>query len=261
MIKTFTFSLLLHGMLLSASLILTGGRGTMLHEKVFLVNLAEDPQRSERNGPHFRRGEEGPEKPVVEDTIEVPVPVEKSLEKENHDLIMEETPPADMEPVRHERSYEETQAVHAVAAESALEEATERRGGAALNEGAEELVAGRTAWEAPMHAVHTSSSGGWQEKHEDKGPGIVSSRIIERIGRAIESKKTYPPLARRRGIEGTVRIGFSINPEGKPWDIELIESSGHRVLDAATLNVVKKAAPYPYTDRRIEVPVSYRLQD
>jgi TonB family protein len=259
--KTLTYSLLLHGMLLSAFLILTGGRATMLHEKTFLVNLAEDVKGQVSRGLNFRKREEGPDKHMGKDRIVVPAPVNKTVQRANHDPISEKLPMVAARPLGPEGSDKGAEKVHAVAAESDVEEAGESRGVPALNEGAEESAAGKTAEGMPTHALHTSLSGARHEGLGDKGAGMVPSRIIELIGSAIESKKTYPPLARRRGLEGTVRIGFSINPEGKPWDIEVIESSGHKVLDAATLTVVKRAAPFPYTDRRIEVPVSYRLRD
>ena len=92
------------------------------------------------------------------------------------------------------------------------------------------------------------------------GDGLPSD-IIAVIERAIERAKTYPLIARKRGIEGTVHVRFLINPRGEPQEIEILKSSGHGILDAATVKVVRKAAPYPRVDRRVEVPVAYRLKD
>lgn len=100
------------------------------------------------------------------------------------------------------------------------------------------------------------------EVTRNRGEGLrFAVGIIERIKEAIEHVKTYPLMARRRGMEGTVYVRFRINPEGLPEDISVVKSSGYRVLDRATLNVVKKAAPYPYIESRIEVPIVYRLED
>ncbi len=112
-----------------------------------------------------------------------------------------------------------------------------------------------------INASHTSLSTGGAGVLEDKGSGLLSPEIIELIGKAIERVKTYPVLARRRGIEGTVYVGFRIGPEGDPMEIEILKSSGHNILDTATLNVVKKAAPYPYIKSRVEVPIIYRLKN
>ena len=83
--------------------------------------------------------------------------------------------------------------------------------------------------------------------------------IIEIIRNSIEKAKIYPILARKRGIEGTVYISFRVNSEGKPNDIKILNSSGSHILDNATLDIVKKAAPFPHIDSFVEVPVVFRL--
>ena len=85
------------------------------------------------------------------------------------------------------------------------------------------------------------------------------SGIIEIIRNSIEKAKIYPILARKRGIEGTVYISFRVNSEGKPNDIKILNSSGSHILDNATLDIVKKAAPFPHIDSSVEVPVAFRL--
>lgn len=101
---------------------------------------------------------------------------------------------------------------------------------------------------------------------ESTGPGNgparsgLSPSMLELIGNAIEKAKSYPMLARKRGIEGTVFVSFRINESGRPDEIEIKKSSGHSILDSATVKVVKKAAPYPHTNNRVEVPVAYRLR-
>lgn len=95
----------------------------------------------------------------------------------------------------------------------------------------------------------------------DKGSETLPSDIIDIIRNSIEKVKTYPLLARERGIEGTVYISFRINSQGEPVEIKVLKSSGSWILDMATLNVIKKAASFPYTEERIEVPVIYKLMN
>ena len=83
--------------------------------------------------------------------------------------------------------------------------------------------------------------------------------MIDLIGSAIERAKTYPILARKRGLEGTVYVSFRVTTSGEPDEIEIKKSSGHSILDSATVKVVQKAAPYPLLNNRVEVPVAYRL--
>lgn len=91
------------------------------------------------------------------------------------------------------------------------------------------------------------------------GPGFSRADLIGRIRRAIEAELTYPSLARRRKIEGTVVAGFSIDERGMPRDIEIVESSGFAVLDKEVVKIIRRASPYPYLPERVEVPVSFRL--
>lgn len=50
----------------------------------------------------------------------------------------------------------------------------------------------------------------------------------------------YPPLAVRRGWEGTVWLKVLVTPTGQPKTIELNKSSGKPVLDEAALEIVKQ---------------------
>jgi TonB family protein len=114
---------------------------------------------------------------------------------------------------------------------------------------------------------YTNSAQGGEEiissaKTADDNIGRLSeSDALKLISAAIERVKTYPAIARRRSMEGTVYVSFFIGAEGEPSEIKVIKGSGYKILDEATMKVIKKAAPYPYVDNRIEVPVTYRFSD
>jgi protein TonB len=99
------------------------------------------------------------------------------------------------------------------------------------------------------------------QSNGDKRDGLTEADVLRLISAAIERAKTYPALARRRNIEGTVYVSFRVGSGGEPGDIKLLKSSGYKILDETTLKIVKKAAPYPYIDDRVEVPVTYRLNN
>jgi len=63
---------------------------------------------------------------------------------------------------------------------------------------------------------------------------------IEAIG-----NQYYPESSRRYGIYGDVRVLVAIGFDGRLLDTEVIQSSGHAVLDQAVLKIVRLAAPYP----------------
>ncbi|MEE8328734.1 MAG: TonB family protein [Thermodesulfovibrionia bacterium] len=89
--------------------------------------------------------------------------------------------------------------------------------------------------------------------------GVMSAGIIEIIKNSIERAKTYPLLAKKRDIEGTVYISFRVSLRGELQELKILKSSGSSILDTATLDIVKKAAPFPYVDVPVEVPVVFRL--
>jgi protein TonB len=86
--------------------------------------------------------------------------------------------------------------------------------------------------------------------------------VDERLGRIrerIQGALRYPPSARWRGIEGTTRVRFEIDAEGRARGLETAGSSGHWVLDRAAERAVEEAAPLPYVWGRLEVPVHFDL--
>ena len=69
-------------------------------------------------------------------------------------------------------------------------------------------------------------------------------RKIENIGNL-----NYPEEARRKKLYGSLRLMVAILPDGSLKEIELLESSGHQVLDDAAIRIVRLAAPYaPFPD-------------
>lgn len=69
-------------------------------------------------------------------------------------------------------------------------------------------------------------------------------RKIEKIGNL-----NYPAEGRRKKLYGSLRLMVAIAPNGRLREAELLESSGHRVLDDAAIRIVKLASPFaPFPD-------------
>ncbi|MDZ7686699.1 MAG: energy transducer TonB [Gammaproteobacteria bacterium] len=69
-------------------------------------------------------------------------------------------------------------------------------------------------------------------------------RKVEKVGNL-----NYPSEARREQIYGSLRLLVSIYPDGSLKEIEVLESSGHRILDDAAIDIVQLAAPLaPFPD-------------
>ncbi len=76
-------------------------------------------------------------------------------------------------------------------------------------------------------------------------------RKVERVG-----NQNYPAAARSQGIYGNLRLLVAINRDGSLRDVQILESSGHAVLDNAALRIVRLAAPYaPFTGELMDVDV------
>lgn len=70
---------------------------------------------------------------------------------------------------------------------------------------------------------------------------------VERVGNL-----NYPEEARRRGLHGDVLLTVVLGLDGSIKSIEVIQSSGQKVLDAAAERIVRLAAPFPPAPRSAE---------
>lgn len=57
--------------------------------------------------------------------------------------------------------------------------------------------------------------------------------------------KRYPEDARRRGMQGTSKLRFVVDGEGRVLSYELAGGSGSASLDRATLEMIRRAQPLP----------------
>jgi periplasmic protein TonB len=62
---------------------------------------------------------------------------------------------------------------------------------------------------------------------------------VERVGNL-----NYPEQAKRQGIAGSLVLDVAIRPDGSLQDVQVLRSSGQRVLDDAARRIVTLAAPY-----------------
>jgi protein TonB len=85
--------------------------------------------------------------------------------------------------------------------------------------------------------------------------------LLARIRQRIEAAKRYPEDARRDGIQGTVSVRFRLRPDGQVERVEVIRSSGSRLLDEASLETIRRAAPFPPVRGWVQVPIAYTLAE
>ena len=97
----------------------------------------------------------------------------------------------------------------------------------------------------------------WGTGGSGDGGGVAD--LVRSIRRRIEHAKIYPEAARRQGIQGTVDLRFRIAADGSVETLEILRSSGFPLLDEASQQTIRRAAPYPRVQGWVRLPVSYRL--
>ena len=77
----------------------------------------------------------------------------------------------------------------------------------------------------------------------ESGGEAMSYRFI--VGGMLERVKHYPERALQRGAKGTATIGFVLDGSGGVASVVLLRSSGEAELDAESVALVRRAAPFP----------------
>ncbi len=83
------------------------------------------------------------------------------------------------------------------------------------------------------------------------------NRFLSEVRRRIEAHKHYPRIAKRRGIEGVVKVRFTILPGGKVGHILL---SGSKLFYASARKAIEGAFPIDLKGVPIELPTTVSLR-
>jgi len=128
------------------------------------------------------------------------------------------------------------------------------------------LAAARSATADPGGALGAPGGGRGARQEGRTGTGSLGTGtghdgILAHILRRIEGAKRYPEEARRLGHRGTVAVRFRIGLDGAVAAAEVAASSGSSLLDAASLETVRRAAPLPAVPGWLRVRISYGLAE
>jgi protein TonB len=66
-----------------------------------------------------------------------------------------------------------------------------------------------------------------------------------RVVTLLERNKRYPSAAQSRGEKGTAQLAFSLDRTGRVTASRIVRSSGSATLDHETLELVRRAQPFP----------------
>lgn len=94
------------------------------------------------------------------------------------------------------------------------------------------------------------------------GPDAVTPpTVLASIRKLIDKHKTYPAQAQNGGVSGRVSVNFAIDMEGSLRYVTVVKSSGSAILDAAAIDAIKKAVPFPYIASPITLALDYQLDE
>jgi TonB family protein len=99
---------------------------------------------------------------------------------------------------------------------------------------------------------------------QDEG-GVLRARTARLAALALVAavQPNYPSAARKEGREGQVELIFDIDPNGKPFNIEILTSSKHDDLNRAAIKAVeeRKFAPSESGIQGERTSITFQLDD
>ncbi|MGE0387753.1 MAG: TonB family protein [Gammaproteobacteria bacterium] len=88
-----------------------------------------------------------------------------------------------------------------------------------------------------------------------------------RLSAHLNRRKSYPPSAKKARQQGVVTVRFTVDRDGNVSEVSIKASSGHAILDQATLELLQRVAPLPrmpdsmQRDRiTLSLPIDYSLR-
>lgn len=90
--------------------------------------------------------------------------------------------------------------------------------------------------------------------------------LAETLRERIEELKRYPAMARMNNWQGKVVLKFVVKEDGTVENLEVVQSSGHAVLDEAAMDTIRRASPLPLKHElgkprvTFQFPISYTLR-
>ena len=87
---------------------------------------------------------------------------------------------------------------------------------------------------------------------------VKRREFIAQLLEKINSNKSYPNSARRRGLEGEVDIRFTLLEDGNVKNIEIL--SGKSIFKKATIQAIQNSLPISVDDSLFDFPKGFKLK-
>jgi TonB family protein len=245
--KPLFLSFLVHSLLLCGAMVFV--RQMPLEERVFTVEIRESPvvNSAAEQGDKVRPYKRDHPKADAKRKVRPPIPSSQhsgrpgdSAGKAEHgEVPQDRRSPPDL---RSEGEISDKQEAHP----------------AGLREGVT-LVTSEGGQGAPQVAKASGGRGEGPALSSLHQTGGSNQDLLGQLRASIEKALIYPPLARKRKLEGTVLVHFRINGNGTPLDVRVIKSSNYAILDEEAIRTVIRAAPLPSIGGGVELPIRFRL--
>jgi protein TonB len=105
-----------------------------------------------------------------------------------------------------------------------------------------------------------------QSRHAGTTSTTLQNFLLGEVQTRLSRYLRYPPLAREKGWEGTVLVGFRMDPDGNLGQIHVAHSSGYDVLDQSAVHSLSRIERLEQLAPRLQghalamqLPVVYRL--
>lgn len=120
---------------------------------------------------------------------------------------------------------------------------------------------------ASTAAPATTGSGTSPAPGDDPRAKRAEVDYFSLISAHLNRRKTYPVEAKRARQEGVVTIRFTVDRNGNVSGVSIKRSSGHTLLDQATLDLLQRVAPLPRMPASMQrdsvtlsLPIEYSLR-
>jgi len=212
-------SLALHGLIIAAAMLLIKPEEAppMLTTPVKLVNL---PRKEVKKLPPIERPAPVPERPVLPKNVPSPQP--RRFETSPNIKLPSTTPP------------------------SGIPEGSER---GKADKGASDTGKGPLPF-LTQNDIEKLARRGMPERKPGDNSVTLDTDEFKFISYnrwlkiKVESTLKYPELAAVSGLQGTLYIKFDIMKDGSVGNVELLKSSGYKILDDEALRAIRASAPF-----------------
>lgn len=255
--RTIFMSVMLHSVLLAAVVVI-GNSSLQQPKRLLLVSLLEEWQKSGAAPPPVRTS--SPEITRIPPAAPAVRPIQDTPRDKDR---LERTPSTAAGEVPQTVTDRGIPPDTGVAAGSAPGLVQPQHG-----QGAEAVASGRGT-----PAAGASMSSGLSARETASGTGIkpagareyataeLDPALARKIRENLQANLVYPYLARKKRIEGTVLAEFRVNNTGMPENMRIVRTSNYAILDEAAKETIQKAAPFPAQNKRVEIPITFRMSD